>query len=41
MKLTNRGSLTISSPLAFTEELFLFIIIFIEKEGFLISIAVF
>jgi hypothetical protein len=34
-KLSNRGSQTISSPLAFAEGLFLFVNYFPEKEGFL------
>jgi hypothetical protein len=34
---SNRGSLTISSPLAFAEGLFVFMKYFSEKEGFLIK----
>jgi hypothetical protein len=32
---SNRGSLSISSPLAFAEGLFVFVNYFPEKEGFL------
>jgi len=35
LNLTNRGSLSISSPLAFAEGLFIFLNYFPEKEGFL------
>jgi hypothetical protein len=35
LNLSNRGSLTISSPLAFTEGLFYFYKYFSKKEGFL------
>jgi hypothetical protein len=34
LKLSNKGSLTISSPLAFAEGLFLFYIYFIKKKDF-------
>ena len=34
LKLSNRGSLTISSPLAFVEGLFFFLNYFTEKKGF-------
>jgi hypothetical protein len=38
---SNRGSLLIPNPLAFTEELLFFINILIEKEGFFNRLVVY